>query len=503
VTAAIEAFDSRARVHAQAVRVAAFVLVGAAGLALRVWVDRSAIGIPDSDEAVVGLMVRHALHGQFTTFYWGQPYGGSQEALLTVPLFAVFGASYTALRVVPIALAALAAVIVWRVGRRVLPEPAAALAGALMWLWFPENLVHITHQYGFYASDIVYVALLLLLLVRVMEQPTRLRVALVGLTLGLAFWESVQIVPIAAPALAWAAWKQPRALRHAWLAAILAVVGALPWIVWNVGHGWASLMAHAGLHDYTHSLRLFASPLLPMTLGFRTPLTGEILPPGKLVVTLGYAVLIVLAVVAAVRYRKQPIAFAFAIFFVFPFVWAISRRVTFLSATPRFLIVLTPVIALLVGQLGRRVAAAVAIALAATAISAVSIQRIDDDTKAAHPHGIPVVPRDLSGLTGVLERAGVTHVYADYWITYRLDFDSHERIVATELDPGNSWIRHGVVQRPVGLKPRSLGYAHAVDASRHGFVFFRRSTGLPLPKRLIELGYRRVLTGEFAVYLPT
>jgi hypothetical protein len=503
VTAAIEAFNSRARLHAQAVRVAAFVLVGAGGLALRVWIDRSAIGIPDSDEAVVGLMVRHALHGQFTTFYLGQPYGGSQEALLTVPLFAVFGSSYTALRVVPIALAALAALIVWRVGRRVLPEPAAALAGALMWLWFPENLVHITHQYGFYASDIVYVALLLLLLLRVMEQPTALRVALVGLTLGLAFWESVQIVPIAAPAVAWAAWKQPRALRHAWLAAILAVVGALPWIVWNLGHGWASLMARAGLHDYTHSLRLFASPLLPMTLGFRTPLTGEILPPGKLVVTLAYAVLLVLALVAAVRYRKQPIAFAYAIFLVFPFIWAISRRVTFLSATPRFLIVLTPVIALLMGQLGRRVAAAVAIALAATAISAVSIQRIDDDTKAVHPHGIPVVPRDLSGLIGVLERAGVTHVYADYWITYRLDFDSHERIVATELDPGNSWIRHGVVQRPVGLKPRSLAYAHAVDASRHGFVFFRRSTGLPLPKRLVELGYRRVLTREFAVYLPT
>ena len=267
---------SRVRVHAHAARIATFVLVAVAGLALRIWIDRSAIGIPDSDEAVVGLMVRHALHGHFTTFYWGQAYGGSQEVLLTVPLFAVFGASYSVLRIVPVALAAVAALIVWRIGRRVLSEPAAALAGALMWIWFPENLVHITHQYGFYASDIVYAALLVLLLLRVIEQPTRLRVALVGLTLGLAFWESVQIVPLAAPALAWTAWKQPRALRHAWLAAILAFIGALPWFVFNVRHDWASLMARAGLHDYTHSLRLFASPLLPMTLGLRTPLTGEI-----------------------------------------------------------------------------------------------------------------------------------------------------------------------------------------------------------------------------------
>ena len=242
--------------------------------------------------------------------------------LLTVPLFAVFGASYSVLRIVPVALAAVAALIVWRIGRRVLSEPAAALAGALMWIWFPENLVHITHQYGFYASDIVYAALLVLLLLRVIEQPTRLRVALVGLTLGLAFWESVQIVPLAAPALAWTAWKQPRALRHAWLAAILAFIGALPWFVFNVRHDWASLMARAGLHDYTHSLRLFASPLLPMTLGLRTPLTGEIAPPGKVVVTLAYALLLALAVAAAVRYRHRRVAFLFAIFFAFPFVWA-------------------------------------------------------------------------------------------------------------------------------------------------------------------------------------
>ena len=53
-----------------------------AGILLRVWVYRSTLGIPDSDEAVVGLMARHILHGQITTFFWGQAYGGSQEALL-------------------------------------------------------------------------------------------------------------------------------------------------------------------------------------------------------------------------------------------------------------------------------------------------------------------------------------------------------------------------------------------------------------------------------------
>jgi 4-amino-4-deoxy-L-arabinose transferase-like glycosyltransferase len=490
------------RKHHAASRIALLVLVGAAGLVLRVWVDHSAIGTPDSDEAVMGLMVRHALHGHLTTFYWGQPYGGSQEVLLTVPLFAVFGSSYTALRVVPIALSALAAVLVWRLGRRTVGEPAAALAGALMWVWFPESLVHLSHQYGFYASSVVYSALVLLLVLRVVEHPDRVRVATLGLVLGLAFWESVQIVPVAVPALLWAAWKEPRALRHAWIGTCCAVVGALPWLVWNVRHDWASLMARATAHEYVHSLRLFASPLLPMTLGLRAPLTGELVVPSKILVTLVYAILLVLVVAGALRYRRVATSLFFATFIAFPFVWAVSRRVTFLSATPRFLIVLTPVIALLAAHLGRRAVPAVAIAAAALAVSAISVQRIDNDTKAVHPHGIPLVQRNLRPLVDTLEHAGVTHVYADYWISYRLDFDSRERIVATELDPGNSWIRHGVVQRPSGLHPRSPGYARAVDTHRHGFVFFRRSTGEPLPRRLLQVGYRRVLTGEFAVYLP-
>jgi len=51
-----------------------------AGIALRVFVYVSVLGSTNSDEAVLGLMARHALHGEFTTFLWGTPYGGPQEA---------------------------------------------------------------------------------------------------------------------------------------------------------------------------------------------------------------------------------------------------------------------------------------------------------------------------------------------------------------------------------------------------------------------------------------
>src|SRR3954452_14573527 len=113
-----------------------FVAVGIAGVALRVWVYRAELGTPHADEAVVGLMARHVLDlGQFTVFYWGGAYGGSQEALLAAPVFAVAGSSGFALRLAPIVLSAVAALLVGRVGRRTIGEPAASVAAGVFWIW--------------------------------------------------------------------------------------------------------------------------------------------------------------------------------------------------------------------------------------------------------------------------------------------------------------------------------------------------------------------------------
>ena len=162
-----------------------------------------------------------------------------------------------------------------RLGRR-----AAAVAAALFWIWPAFNIFQPTHQQALYASDVVYCSLLLLLALRVVEQPDRLRVGLFGFVLGLAFWQTAQIVPVVVPIIVWTIWKRPGCLRHIWLAMPLAALGALPWIVWNAGHGWESL-AMPDYGDKLRSLRLLASPVLPMTVGLRAPFSAELLlrPP--------------------------------------------------------------------------------------------------------------------------------------------------------------------------------------------------------------------------------
>ena len=94
------------------------------------------------------------------------------------------GSSWLTLRLVPIVLSAVAAVVVWRVGRRTIGEPAAIAAGCVAWVWPPFVAYKVTHQQGFYASGILYTGLLLLLTLRMVERPTRLASALSGSSSG-------------------------------------------------------------------------------------------------------------------------------------------------------------------------------------------------------------------------------------------------------------------------------------------------------------------------------
>ncbi|MGZ4398391.1 MAG: hypothetical protein ACXVZ1_08240 [Gaiellaceae bacterium] len=475
----------------------------AAGIAFRVWTYRSALGIPDSDEAVVGLMARHILHGQFTTFFWGQWYGGSQEALLTAPLFFLFGSSWLLLRLLPMILDGVAALVLWRVGRRTIGEPAATAAAAVFWAWPPFVIYKLTHQWGFYASGVLYCALILLLALRLIEQPTRTRAGVFGLVLGLALWQSAQLVPIVLPVIAWTIWKRRQWLRHLWLTIPLAVLGALPSVVWNILHGWASLSPP--IHDpssYQHRLRVYASPLLPMMLGLRTPFTQERLLPG-VVTYLIYALLAGGFVYGAYRSRHRTVSLLYLVVGLYPFIYTISPQ-TFFEQEPRYLVVLSPLLALLLAQHARSWLRVGIVLVLACAVSFVTLQRLDTYFRTV-PSDPPIAPRNIGPLIATLDRLGIHRVFATFWTTYRLDFDTRERIIATQskilqlrrvdgraIAVHNRWARWFPYEREVQAAPRAA------------FVLLRRETHAHRPAmvQLERWGYRRLLVGPYIVYVP-
>ena len=478
----------------------AFALAGAAGIVLRVLLYRSKLGIPDSDEGLVGLMVRHMLHGEIPTFFWGQTYGGSQEALLTVPLFAVFGSGWLALRIVPIALSGVAALVVWRVGRRLFGEPAGAVAGALFWIWPPFVIYKLTHQWGFYASGVVYCGLLILLGLRIAERPDRVRVGLFGLVLGLAVWQTSQIVPIAVGVIVWTIWRQPRCLRQLWVAVPLAVLGALPWLVWNLRHDWGSLtFPIANTTTYQHRLRLFLSPIVPMMLGIRAPFDQQPLLSAAILVYLIYAALLGAFAFGAWRSRRANASILYVVAAVFPFIYAIHPE-TLITYDPGYIVILTPVMALLLAQLATSYRWAVLVLVLACAVSGVTLRRMD-----LYNPGVnrPVMaPRDLTPLISTLDRLGVDRVYADYWLAYVLTFDTKERIIAAQNKFTSLTFAGGQATPSDDPFNRYGPYQSEVKAARHGFVFFRQRTD---PHRIIPQlerdGYRRTLVGPFAVYV--
>jgi hypothetical protein len=476
-----------------------FALSGVAGLVLHVWVYRAVLGIPISDEAVNGLMAIDAMHGKFTTFFWGQSYGGSQEALPAVPLFWLFGPSWVALRIVPIALHLVAAFLIWRVGLRTIGRTPAAFAAAVYWIWPPFLINYVTHAFGFYATGVAYCALLLLLALRVVERPDRVRVGLLGLVVGLAFWETPQIVPIALPVVAWTIWRQPRCLRALWVGAPLAAIGALPWLIYNLHHGWASVGLAAEATTYQSRVRDLVSPLLPMMLGLRSPFTAQLLLP-HLLTFLVYAILLVAFVIGAIRTRRRNASILYAVAIAFPFIYAIAPQ-TRNTVEPRYLLIATPILTLLLAQLATTYPRAIAALLIAGVVSAVTLHRMNEAV--SRPNQFDAVPRDLSPLVSTLDRLGLDRVYASYALAYRLDFDTNERILAVHNGLDTATFSHGQLTPPLDPFPRRRDWEREIASARHGFVLFRED----IPRVLIvpqleRHGYRRYRVQDFVVFAP-
>jgi 4-amino-4-deoxy-L-arabinose transferase-like glycosyltransferase len=455
------------------------------GVALRVWIFVSPLSALESDEAVVGLMALRALDGDVSVFYWGALYGGSQEALLTAAVFAVAGPSVLVLKLVALALYALAAVLVWLVGRRTVGEPAARLGAALFWVWPPFFVWWSTKARAYFGSGLVLGLLALLLALRLRERDSKRDAALLGLVLGLGVWATLQSMLLALPALAWLAWRRPRAYRLAPYAVPAAILGAAPWLAWNVRHGGNAIIPRsvAGAETtYLERLADLFTIVLPTWLGVRAPYTHDWLL-GR---AFGIAALLLALVAFALLLVRRPRRFEplLLIAATFPFLYAASSF-TFLVAEPRYLVFVAPVIALLGGAALVRGGPGLAAGgvVVAGAISVAGLVQLEQQGRYAPLR----VPADIAPVLDTLDTHGVDRVLANYWIAYRITFESDERIIAS---PSGFW--------------RYRPYHDAVRADpMPGRVFLASSANERRERAaLLRRGYARLTAEGFVVYVP-
>jgi Dolichyl-phosphate-mannose-protein mannosyltransferase len=484
-------------------------LAGAAivfGIVLRVVIYRSSIGVLQGDEALWGLMARHATHGEVSAFFWGQAYGGTLEVLPVAALFSLFGTHLVLMRIVPIAFSAVAGFIVWRIGRRELGELEGIVAASLLWIWPIYSVWKMEIWSGFYGGGLVCSALVLLLTLRLDRDPSRMNVALMGLVLGVSFWESLQTIPVSVPALLWLTMRRPRVWLQAWVAVPAFALGALPWILSNLRHDWWSITQFGGGTTYTTRLHGYVSATFPMALGLRVPDSTNWLF-GITVSAFVYLALGVGFGWLAWRERRQRRSLLYVVIALYPFVYALNDY-TSNTGEPRYVVVLLPAVVLAVASVARTLPRAIAILTVAALLSAVGLAKWIDSQNAhsstfAYDRGYV----ELAPAVSILRAAGVDRAYADYWIATRMTFDTREQIVVSEADLGNLTNEGpGRVVPPVPTNYTSShhpAYDAAVrEAPRFAYVFVEREPFEARDVRLLRAnGFRESTAGTLIVLI--
>jgi hypothetical protein len=200
----------------------------------------------ESDEAVVGLMARHINQGQpVPTFFYGQAYMGSLDAILVAGGFQVLGESVQTIRAVQLVLYLLALVTGYALAMTV--THSRRIAGmALLLLAIPTAVgaLYTTITLGGY-NEIVVLGNIVLLLgwqVTVQERREAWRWALLGVAAGIGWWSNGAIITaILVTGLIGLRYFSLRQWRGYALAAAGFLIGSAPWWVYNLQHDWAAL----------------------------------------------------------------------------------------------------------------------------------------------------------------------------------------------------------------------------------------------------------------------
>ncbi|MBN2305266.1 MAG: glycosyltransferase family 39 protein, partial [Anaerolineae bacterium] len=223
-------------------------ILGIAGL-FRAWLIVSDGAAFESDEAVVGLMARHITEGKtIPTFYYGQDYMGSLDAILVAGGFALFGESVDTLRAVQWVLYLIGLAAAYALARTVTGQHRIA-ATALLLLAIPTTLgaLYSTITLGGY-NEIVLLGSLILLFgwqVTVRARREWWRWAALGLAAGVGWWVNGAIITpclvVVLLGLRYGALRQRRYWQRVALAGIVFMIGSAPWWIHNLRHDWAAL----------------------------------------------------------------------------------------------------------------------------------------------------------------------------------------------------------------------------------------------------------------------
>jgi hypothetical protein len=441
-----------------------------AAVALRV-VILATDSVPfNSDEAVVALMARHTLQGEWPIFFYGQSYMGSLDATLIAVAFALLGQSVLVIRLVQSILFLGIVVTSYLLGIRVLDDRWKAGTAALL-VALPTVLMstYTTATLGGY-GEILLLGNLVLLLghAAVTDRNRDWRVwAGLGAAGGVGFWTSaligVYLLPVGVLVMAhlWSARAndsgQVKVRVSIGGGPLLALVSfalfSAPWWWHNLTHGWSAMRflltgtekSGIGIGSVSVGIRLAGMLLfgLPALLGMRFPWAASYLFLPLAIPVL--AVFLAAVTYAAFQLRRQGNpgrSLLVGMIVAFAALFLLSRFGT--DATGRYFLPLVVPLALwtadLLGQIHSTrpwVATLILVYLLGfnlighgLAISQTPpglTTQFDPSNRFDNQHD--------EELISFLHRIGSTRGYSNYFVAFRIAFLSHETVILSSQLP--------------------------------------------------------------------
>ncbi len=413
----------------------------------------------DSDEAIVGLMAKHINEGRgIPVFYYGQHYMGSLEAICVSFVFRLFGISSLALKIVPFAFSLLMILAVYDLTLHAINKRAASIAAFMCAVSPSALMIWSSMARGGFIELIFIGALSFCLLARwlKLEQGGSALIALQGLILGIGWWVNNQILYFMIPTAAAVTGKILYSARPYYVSKVRQLfasaftglffwlIGSLPYWIYNMQHDWASLgmFNPAGENKIAKHFQGFYEQALPIILGGSRFWQAQDIYPGSLRISL---VLYGIVFVLLIAFRFKTIFKALrgnfgsssmpevlmmfllccgAIFVVSSFGW--------LSQAPRYLLPMYvgifPLTALVLDRIldSSRFVGSFAMLLI------LSLNLASSYFGGRSIPGEPVVfkgdrvSKDHTELISWLEKNNVHWIRANYWIGYRLAFETLE-----------------------------------------------------------------------------
>lgn len=435
-------------------------LVILGGLLLRLDFLVASDWVIDSDEAIVGLMAKHIAEGApWPTFYYGQHYMGSFEALLVALVFKLFGLSLIGLKLVPLLFSLWMIVLVYDLAFEFGGRRAARIA-ALLCAFPPAPLViwSAKARGGFVEIVVIGTAALLLTTRWLRRDTARLRdTALIAVLLGFGWWINNQIIYFMLPigfVMFARLFRESVALylrlqlivRHAAVGIGCFLIGGLPFWCYNIRHDFASfgMFAAARAEDLGAHVAGFFTDAIPILLGakrfwernnfypYSTTMIYIIYTAGCLIF-LYYRRARIAALMRLRIDRHDPIELLLLCCLSTACVFVLSSFGE-LFVAPRYLLPLYPVLFVLIAygtaklplrrpNLGSAFVAAICVFNLASSYSG-------GRSVPGEPfvHENDRVQRDHRPLITWLAERGINWVRTNYWIGYRLAFETREQV---------------------------------------------------------------------------